>query len=99
MAFKTTKEQIAEWKEKYGKIYQLTAEDGSTCVIRKPDRKVLSHATAIAGNDPIKFNEIVLNDCWLGGDEDMREDDAKFMAISGQLGGIIEIAEVELKKL
>ena len=99
MPFKPTKEQIKEWKAKYGTVYQLTAEDGSNCIIRKPDRKVLSHATAVAGSDPIKFNEVVLNDCWIDGDEEMKTDDAKFLAISGKLGEIIELAEVELKEL
>ena len=95
---KATKEQIDAWKKKYGKIYQLTAED-SICYIRKPDRKILGHATSVAGDEPIKFNEIILNDCWLAGDESMREDDAKFFGISEKLAEIIDKAETEIKEL
>lgn len=94
-----TKKQIADWKTKHGRIYKLTAQDGSVGIIKQPNRKILSHATAVAGSDPIKFNEVVLEDCWIAGDESLKTDDAKFLGISEKLADIIEKAEVALKEL
>ncbi len=94
-----TQAQIDQWKKKYGKVYKLIAEDGSVGYIRRPDRKILSHATAVAGTDAIKFNETILRDCWLGGDESLLDDDAKFLAISAQLDKVINTVQVELVEL
>ncbi len=98
MEGKASKEQIGIWKKKYSGVYELSS-GGAVCYIKVPGRKELSHATAVAANDVFKFNEVILNDCWLAGDESMREDDAKFLGVSEQLGEIIEKAEVKIKKL
>lgn len=93
-----TKEQIATWKEKYGSIFQLSV-DGKEAYLRKPDRKTLGYASTAGQTDPLKFNEVLLKGCWLGGDEEIRTDDELFLAASGKLGGLIQVKEAELKKL
>lgn len=95
---KITKEQIAEWKKKYGSVFQLSVED-KTAYLRKPDRKTLSYASTAGQSDPLKFNEVLLKGCWLGGDEEIRTDDDLFLAASGKLGELIQVKEAELKKL
>ena len=50
-------------------------------------------------NDPMKYNEILLANCWLAGDEEIKEDDALFLGVSAKLGELVEIKEAELKKL
>ena len=90
--------EILEAKKKYGDIFKITV-DGKEAIIRKPNRKDLSHATAVGGNDPFAFNETLLNDCWLTGDEEIKTNDDYFLAVSGQLDKIIEIKEAEIKKL
>ena len=93
-----TTEQIAAWKKKYGAVYEI-AVDGKKCYLRKPDRKTLSYASAVGTNDPLKFSEIMLNGCWLGGDEEIKTNDDLFLSVSGKLGELIETKEAELKKL
>lgn len=95
---KITKEQIAEWKKKYGTVFQLSV-DGKTAYLRKPDRKTLSYASTAGQTDPLKFNEVLLKGCWLGGDEEIRTEDDLFLAASGKLGELIQLKEAELKKL
>lgn len=95
---KATKAQIAEWKKKHGEVFMITVED-KTAYIRKPDRKDLAHATAVGANNPFAFNETILNNCWLGGDEDVKTNDDYFLAVSGQLDKVIEIKDAEIKKL
>jgi hypothetical protein len=67
--------------------------------IRKPSLKELRHANAVAGTDAIRFNEVILNDCWLGGDKSLIEDEEKFLGVSSQLDKVIKIAQVELVEL
>ena len=94
----TIEEQIAIWKEEYGDVYVYTAE-GKTCYLKKPDRNILSAAAVIGRNDPLKYNEIILKNCWLGGDEQIKDDDSFFLGISQKIGELIEVKEGELKKL
>jgi len=93
-----TKEQIQEWKKKHGNVYEISV-DGKKCYLKSPNRKTIGYASAAGKDDPMKFNEIVMRDCWLGGDEEIRTDDTLFLSVSGKLAEIIEVKEVELKKL
>lgn len=97
--FVATEAQVAEWKEKYpAGIYRYEVED-KACYLRRPDRKTLSAASVIGKTDPMKYNEVILKNCWLGGDEEIKTDDGLFLGISGKLAELIEIKEGELKKL
>jgi hypothetical protein len=47
----------------------------------------------------MKFNEIILSNCWLGGDEELKTNDDYFLAVSGTLSQLIIVKEAELVKL
>ena len=53
----------------------------------------------MGAKDPIKFNEIMLANCWLGGSEAIKTDDDLFLGASGKLAELIEVKEAELVKL
>ena len=93
-----TPEQIEEWKKQHGDVFQLDV-DGHTCFLKKPSRKVISMATTIGQNDPVKFSELMMNNCWLAGEEIIRTDDELFLSAAGKLAELIQLKEVELKKL
>ena len=93
-----TKQQIQEWKKQYGDVYVLNIED-KKAYLRTPDRQTLSYASTLATKDPLKFNEVVLNNCWLGGDEEIKTDDTLFLAASSKLPDLIQIKEATLEKL
>ncbi len=95
---KTIEQKIQEWKEKYGDVYRVDV-DGHTAYLKKPSRKALGAAAVIGKSDPMKYNEFLLNNCWLEGDEVIKTDDALFLGVSAQLAEIIEIKEATLKKL
>jgi hypothetical protein len=93
---------IAEWKKKFGEVYEIEVL-GSKCWVKKPGRKELSAATTLAsrGNniDPFKFSETILDTCFLGGDETIKSDDDKFLAVLPYLESITQRAEASIKKL
>ncbi len=93
---KVTKEQIKEWKAKYGDLFEVTVE-GKTCILRKPNRKDLSYASVV--KDPIKMSETLLNRLWLGGDEEIKTDDELFMATVNVMEDVLKVKEAEIKKL
>ena len=50
-------------------------------------------------DDPIKFNETLLNNLWIEGDAEIKTNDDYFLAVSSQLGELLQIKEATLKKL
>ena len=76
-----TAEQLAEWKEKYGKVFQYIVDD-KTCYMRPVDRATYSAATAkITSGGPSKFNETVIENIWLGGDEELKKKDCYYFGL------------------
>ena len=93
-----TKEQIADFKAKHGEIFKIKV-DGKSCLLRKPNRKELGYASVAGKENPLKFNEVILNSCWLAGDEEIRTNDTLFLSASAKIAEIIEVMEAELEKL
>ncbi len=93
-----TREQIKEWKSKYSQLFAIIV-DGHICYLRKPDRKILGYASTAGKTDPLKFNEAILNNCFVGGSEAIKTDDDLFIAAGARLGDIIQVKEAELVNL
>lgn len=93
-----TPEQISAWKAQYVDIWKITVEDKSA-ILRAPDRKTLSYASSIGTKDPLKFNEILLQGCWLGGDMEIQTNDSYFISAGQQLAELITVKESKLEKL
>lgn len=93
-----TQEQIEELKAQHGKVYRIKLEDGQQCWLKAPTRKVLSYASTAGAKDPMKFNEVILAQCWLCGDEVIKTDDMLFLSASSILDQIIETKKAELEK-
>lgn len=96
-------EKINALKAKHGHVFMYEVEDENgevkRCYLKKPDRKVLSAAAVVGKNDPLKYNELLIKNCWLEGDDIIKDDDAYFLGLSSMVGDLIEIKQGELKKL
>lgn len=95
---KATNEQIAQWKAMHGDVYEVSVE-GHYGYLKKPDRNTLSYATSMGQSDPMKFNELVLRNCWLDGSGVLQDKDEYFFAVVAQLNVLIEVKDAEIKKL
>jgi hypothetical protein len=91
-----TQEQIEEWKKKYGDIHVVKLE-GKKCYVRKPLRKDIAYSSK--AKDFVQGKEIVVNACFLGGDEEFKNDDDLFFALSSYLDELTKIKQVEIEKL
>lgn len=96
---KATKQQIEDWKQKHGSVFLIEVED-KAAYIKVPGRKELSAATQMSnGGDPFEFNKVILDTCWLDGDEAIKTEDRLFLGVCAELDQIIEKAEARVKKL
>lgn len=93
-----TPEMIKAWKKEHGKVFFIKVDD-KMIYLKKPGRKALSYASGVGTKDPMKFNEIILADCMLGGDIEMLNDDELFLAASAKVGDLIQFKEAELGEL
>jgi len=93
-----TPEQVSEWKKKHGKVSAIIV-DGHIAYFKKPDRKTLGYASSIGTKDPLKFNEVLMNNCFIGGSEAIKTDDDLFLSASSKLANLINIKEAELVNL
>lgn len=75
-----TPEQVAEWKAKHGQVFQYQVED-KICYLRTVDRNTYSAAAAKVSTSPAKFNEVIIQNIWLGGDEEIRKNDQYFYGL------------------
>lgn len=75
-----TPDQIAEWKEKHGKVFKYEV-DGRIGYLRSVDRNTYSLAASKVATSPAKFNEIVIENIWLGGDEDLKKKDCYYFGL------------------
>lgn len=91
-------EKIQEWKKKYGQMFAIIV-DGHICYLKKPDRKILGFASTAGKTDPMKFNEAILNNCFVGGSEAIKTDDDLFFAAGAKLVDLIQVKEAELVNL
>ncbi len=93
-----TDAQIAAWKKEHGKVFVVESE-GKKGYLRKPTRKVIGAASVIGGSDGVKMTEVIVNSCWLGGDEELKTNDDYFLGIVAQIDVLTKTAKVELKEV
>ncbi|QDP85195.1 hypothetical protein FNJ88_06310 [Chryseobacterium sp. SNU WT5] len=98
MSKEITQKQIDAWKVEHGEIFALKIGD-KICYLKTPNRKTLSYAAMAGQKDNMAFNEIILKQCWLGGDEEIQTNDGLFLSASSKLPELIQIKEAELVKL
>lgn len=96
-----TQVQVDSWKRSFENVQLFSTKDRDgkpySCILRGANRKTVSMANSY--DDTIKRNEMLLKELWLAGDEKIKTDDYLFLGISAQIDDVLEVAEVEVKKL
>ncbi len=97
---RATEEQIAAWKQEFEDVYELDADEEYYFYFKRPNRKVISLATTQGRQDPVKFAEVLINNCLIGGNKDvLASNDSVFNGVMTQLDVMIDIAATGIKKL
>lgn len=95
-----TQEMIAMWKAKHRKVISITVEDDGeqfTAFFRRPDMNTMSAVMSIAKSDELKASNTMFENCWLGGDEMIKEEFVLKMAVMGKMQSLVEVKSCELK--
>ena len=92
-----TDEQIADFKAKHGEVIEAKFE-GSVGYFKRADRQVMRMAMPFLNTDRIKYMEIIIENCWLAGDEKMKTDDDAFFALTDAVPDITAKKSAEIKK-
>jgi hypothetical protein len=91
-------ERESQLKEKYPTLFKLEFED-KVAYLRKPDRATLKAAMSKVLTDPIGFAEVLLKNCWLDGDEEVKKNEEYIMGSVAPLNNIVNARTGELVKL
>lgn len=97
-------EKVRELKNKHGQIYQIDIEpeDGMTVhyLAKLPNRKVMKAVVHFSESDPLRSNEVLIENCVVAGDTKLIENDQRiFFALGEQLGELMKVKRASIKKL
>lgn len=92
--------QITAWKEKHKieKVLSYVVDD-RICYFKPVDRNTYSLAASKISISPAKFNETLINNTWLGGDETIKKDDGYFFGLIDNIEGLMNKKKGELGEL
>ena len=94
-----TQEQIQEWKEKFGGVYELPIEDKSA-FLKEPKMQDFKRAfTAMQKGGDIAFGEEMINALWIEGDEEIRKDDEYFLPARKELVDFFNYPDASIKQV
>lgn len=94
-----TAEQIQEWKAKYGGVWEFPVDD-KTAYLRDPDMLDFKRAfNAMQTDGDVGFGEALLDALFIGGDEEVRKDDAYFIPARKKLISFFNYDDAELTPL
>lgn len=100
-----TEAQIKQWKARWGEVHlvEVPADDeGKTKLygyFKKPSLDIISASARFAESDPIKSGTVLFENCWLGGDETLKENDEARLSCMKALGKLFKVREAIIKKL
>jgi hypothetical protein len=82
---------------KHGRLEEVTVYVQKVGYVRKPTRHEIGASMSLQ-TDPLTQAEDLLNTCWLGGDEELLDDDDYFQGALMQFQELMAIKTGEIKK-
>ena len=102
---KVTQAQITQWKKQWGGVYSIevplddNAKEKAVGYFKKPTLDTIKASSKYIESDPIKAGEVVFNNCWLGGDAEIKDNDEVKMSAMQQVSSLFKVRQATLKKL
>lgn len=97
-----TEEQVNKWKNVHKRVARVDVADGDelhVAYFKRPSLETMSAVSKVGKTDEIKSAAVLYDNCFLGGDTEMREDALLFMAATTQLGKLFNSCLGSLKNL
>jgi len=94
-----TKEIIQSWKDQHGDVYALPVDD-KTGYLRAPKMADYKRAfDAMKKQGEVSFGETMLTALWLGGDEEIKNEDSYFLSARRELMDFFNYGDAEINEL
>lgn len=94
-----TPEIIAQFKKEHGSIFKYTSTDGKECILKSPTLQIIDACRTVSGGSSIKFDDALVQNCWVDGDLELKTVDKYKMGLFDWLGGIIQKVSGQLEEL
>lgn len=91
-------EKCAAIKAKHPKSFVLIVDD-KAAFVNAISRKIISMAQTVSNGDEVNLCELILDACWIEGDDEIRDDDDYFIPAMAQIQGLLTLKTASLKKL
>jgi hypothetical protein len=100
MTFKRKRKMlnIEKMKAEHGGVFEVVY-DGTTILLAKPSRKIVSLALAKGKTDALAMSEVLIQNCWLGGDESLKTDVGLAISLMPRVDEILGVKQLEIKNL
>lgn len=95
---KVTKQQIEEWKAKYGDVYEFPIED-KVAYLKSPNMQDYKRAfSAMQSGGDVDYFETLLESLFIGGDVEVKKDDNYFLPAKKELMAFFKYDDAEITK-
>jgi len=93
-----TEKQIKEWKEKHGNVYMLESSTKKSCIVFDPmsSFKIMKQLMMARRKSKAAQVDALLANCWLFGDESLKEDEPFKLGIEDEVDQLFDIPEYSL---
>lgn len=95
-------QQVEEMRRKHRKVFRVDIVDGEDTHVgyfRRPDFETIKTITKLSKVDEVAAGKVMMDNCWLGGSEELRTDAVLFMAVQVQLGKMLNGCMGSIKNL
>lgn len=93
-------EEIQKLKKEHedATIFEIPFK-GKVAYIKEPNRNETDYVMSQGQNGPLAMSEALIEVCWVGGDESLKEDKKFIVSVMGSVDEIIGISSLKLKNL
>lgn len=100
-----TELQLNKWKSQYGEVKLISVpldDEGKNHAhgyFRKPDLDIIAAASKFAQDEPFKSGNVLFENCFLGGDPEIKNDDECKMSAIVAMKGIFKVRVAVIKNV
>ncbi len=66
---------------------------------KKPNLETIAAASRFMDSDPVRGGSVVMENCWLGGDEEIKTNDEVKFSVLLQVNKLFRVLEAQVKKM
>lgn len=93
-----TPDQVEAWKKQYGGLIVEAIVGNKIAYFKKASRMTLRAALSFIEKDKLKYLEVILVNCFVGGDKSVLDDDDEFYGLAEVAAILTEGKQAKIKK-